>query len=85
MVEIHPIPASLSRNYMEKLTALCEDCNCCLADSTHCWNCHTTKSVKTLCGCGECVEKLKTFKALDKERENRRRLKRLFREDKQVA
>lgn len=47
----------------EILAALCPQCKCCLADSTHCYVDHSTKSIKSLCGCGECEDKAKAYNA----------------------
>ncbi len=41
----------------EVLSALCSKCTCCLADGTHCWNCHVAKPIEKLCGCGTCKVK----------------------------
>jgi hypothetical protein len=41
----------------EVLSVLCSKCKCCLADGTHCGTCHTRLSIKTLCGCGDCVNR----------------------------
>jgi hypothetical protein len=38
----------------EILSALCKECNCCLANGPHCWICHTSVTIKQLCGCGDC-------------------------------
>lgn len=56
---------------MEKMTALCSKCKCCLADDTHCWNCHVEKSIDDLCDCGQCKLLIKDFL----EREEARRLR----------
>lgn len=45
----------------EILTALCNDCKCCLADDTHCWQCHVTKSIDKLCGCNNCKSKIEDY------------------------
>lgn len=45
----------------EVLSALCPKCQCCLADGSHCGNCHNRLSIKTLCGCGNCASKAQDY------------------------
>lgn len=45
----------------EVLVALCEECKCCLANSAHCWICHTNTTIRAICGCGECPERADAF------------------------
>lgn len=45
----------------EVLTVFCKKCTCCLANGTHCATCHTKKSIKTLCGCGNCLGKAQDY------------------------
>lgn len=43
----------------EVVTALCWGCTCCLAEKkAHCWVCHSTIPIATLCGCGNCEVKV---------------------------
>lgn len=58
----------------EILTALCVRCECCLANEGHCWTCHTTVSIKDLCGCLDCYDQAKDFNARDAERVAARRV-----------
>jgi hypothetical protein len=60
---------------MEKLVALCDKCKCCLADTTHCWECHVTKSIAELCGDDLCEAKVEDYK----QREKMMNIKRLAR------
>jgi hypothetical protein len=46
----------------EILTALCHKCKCCLANGSHCWQCHVTMSIQKLCGCDECPAKIDDYK-----------------------
>lgn len=55
----------------ETFSVLCKKCKCCLANTTHCWTCHTTKSMEQLCGDDQCEEKLNDYLA----REEARRIK----------
>lgn len=54
----------------EVVTIFCPECTCCLADSTHCAICHTTRPMAILCGCfdDECESKLKDYVAREKAR-----------------
>lgn len=45
----------------EILTSLCKYCKCCLAVTTHCWNCHIEMDIEDLCGCGDCSEMARDF------------------------
>lgn len=45
----------------EIVSAFCNECKCCLASTTHCATCHSKKEIKTLCGCGECAEKIQDY------------------------
>jgi hypothetical protein len=45
----------------EVIAALCTSCKCCLANSGHCWTCHTTATIAKLCGCGDCDGQAKLF------------------------
>jgi hypothetical protein len=46
----------------EQLVALCPNCKCCLASSTHCWVCHTEKSIADLCGDAVCEQRVEDYK-----------------------
>lgn len=45
----------------EQLVALCDRCLCCLANRGHCWTCHTTISIKDLCGDDVCEDKMSDY------------------------
>lgn len=53
----------------EILTAICKACRCCLSKNGHCWNCHTTMSVKELCDCGMCPSMIDDYLAREHVRE----------------
>lgn len=56
----------------EVLTVFCPDCKCCLASTSHCGTCHTKKAIKTLCGCGNCVQRAQDY--LDREEARQARM-----------
>lgn len=62
-------PATLNGDI---LTATCKACKCCLGADSHCWNCHTTMSVKELCDCGLCPSMLDDYVQREKMREQRK-------------
>ncbi len=53
--------ATLTKLDDEVLTALCASCTCCLSKSTHCFTCHSTIPIETLCGCGNCKAKVEDY------------------------
>lgn len=49
--------ATLMKLENEVLSVLCAKCKCCLAMTSHCWNCHNEIPIEDLCGCGNCKAK----------------------------
>jgi len=49
----------------EPLFALCDNCKCCLAKTSHCWHCHINSTIAGLCGCGDCPSRADAFYDLE--------------------